>query len=189
MYLYQPCLLTLALYAWAFDGTPKGRRLRIWAPVGLLFLSEWALCYERVEIYPAALLLPALYGAGRARTVSWAEVLTAAILGGLICWKVGDAWPLMPALTLLCSSLLLIPVMTVCRAREDRLLACALGSLLFELFACLREYMLFSFCVVRLGSREALSLGAAALCLYALSEQVIRALNRRKSRALPTEIE
>lgn len=180
--------MTLALYAWAFDGTPTGRRLRIWAPVGLLFLSEWALCYERVEIYPAALLLPARYGAGRARTVSWAEVLTAAILGGLICWKVGDAWPLMPALKLLCSVLLLIPALIVCRKRADRLLACALGSLLLELCACLREYMLFSFCVVRLGSREALSLAAAALCLYALGELVFGAIHRRKSIAIPMEI-
>lgn len=178
----------MALYAWAFEDASKKRWLRTLSPLALLFLSEWEPSYARFNLYPAALLLPALYGMGRARTVAWAEVLTASILGGLICWKAEDAWPLMPGLTLLTSATLLIPVMILCRQRADRLLACAVGSLFFELFACLREYMLFSFCVVRLGSRASLSLAAAALCLYALGELVFGAIHRRKSIAIPMEI-
>ena len=179
----------MALYAWGFVRTDgKGRRLRVLGPLCILALSEWELAYTQICLYPTALLLPLIYLLGRVRSVAWTEVLTAAILGGLICWKVEDAWPLMPGLTLLTSATLLIPVMILCRQRADRLLACAVGSLFFELFACLREYMLFSFCVVRLGSRASLSLAAAALCLYALGELFFCAIHRRKSIAIPMEI-
>lgn len=188
MYLYQPCLLTLSLYAWAFDNE-RGRWLRIGTPLFLLFLSEWALSYARIEIYSAALLLPVMYGMGRVRCIAWAEALTASLLGGLICWKVWDAWPLFGGIQLLCGVILLIPALLLCRSREDRLLACTLGSLLFEMFVCLREYMLFSYCVVRLGSKASLSLGAASLCLYALGEQAFDAYVRRKDIPVSLEIE
>ncbi len=172
MYLYQPCLLTMALYAWAFDRTKtKRRRLFVLLPLAILAVSEWELVYARVWLYPSALLLPLLFLWGRVRIVNWAEVLTASLLGGLVCWKTADTWPLFTGLTLVCAILLLIPVMFLCRDREDRLLACCLGSLFFELFFCLREYLLFSFCVIRLYSRDALSLGTAAICLYFLLEQ------------------
>ena len=186
LYLYQPCLLSLALFAWAFEEPKNGRWLRTISPVIVLLLSEWELSFRRIWIYPAALLLPMLYLPGRVRTVFWAEVLTAALLGGLTCWKMDDTWPLQSISHLMAPMLLLVIAVLLCRDRKDRCLACALGSLLYELFFCLREYMLFSFCITRLGSRESLSLGSAALCLYVAGEQAAQALRRRKSIAVPS---
>ena len=187
MYLYQPCLLTLTLYAWAFDRSKgKGRILRIAAPLLLLLASEWELSFSRIYLYPAALLFPAVFLFDVKRSIVWAEVLTAALLAGLISWKASDAWPLLPGRIFLCAVLLLIPIMLLCRGKEDRLLACSLAGLLYELFFCLKEYMLFSFCIMRLGSRESLSLSTAALCLYGLVEQTILAVRRGKSIAVPT---
>ena len=174
MYLYQPCLLALALYAWAFD---RGHGLRMLIPLLILAISGWELTFERIWLFPAAWLLPLMY---LFHTAVWAEVLTASIAGGLVCWKMADTWPLLPGLTPLCALMLLILVVLLCRKREDRLLACAVSGMFFELFFCLREYMLFSFCTVRLGSREGLSLGSAALCLYCVLEQVFLAIQARK---------
>ena len=134
MYLFQPCLLTIALYAWAFDGSHgKGRWLRVLAPVVVLCISEWELSFTHVYVYPAALLLSAIFLLGDRGAIAWAEVLIGALLGGLLCWKVTDACPLMPVLPLLCAALLLVPIVPLCRKREYRLLACCLGGLFFEL--------------------------------------------------------
>ena len=190
MYLYQPCLLTLALYAWAFDDARKrDKYLHALAPLAILAISGWELAFEQMYIFPSALFLPLVCSLDRSRSTAWAEVLTASVLGGLICWKVWDTWPLFVGTQPLCCMILVILVTCFCRDRKDRRLACVLGSLFFELFACLREYMLFSFCVVRLGSRESLSLGTASLCLYALCEQAFPALHRGKDVAVPAEIE
>lgn len=187
MYLYQPCLLTLTLYAWAFDRSKgKGRILRIAAPLLLLLASEWELTFSRIYLYPAALLFPAVFLFDAKRSIAWAEVLTAALLSSLVSWKAADAWPLLPGGRLLCAVLLLIPIMLLCRGKEDRLLACSLAGLLYELFFCLKEYMLFSFCIIRLGSRESLNLSTAALCLYGLMEQTILVAGRGKSIAAST---
>ena len=187
MYLYQPCLLTLTLYAWAFDRSEgKSRLLLIAAPLLLLLASEWELTFSRIYLYPGALLFPAVFLFDAKRSIVWAEVLTAALLAGLISWKASDAWPLLPGRIFLCAVLLLIPIMLLCRGKEDRLFACSLAGLLYELFFCLKEYMLFSFCIMRLGSRESLSLSTAALCLYGLVEQTILAVRRGKSIAVPT---
>ena len=77
----------MALYAWGFEspGT-RGRYLHMAIPALLLAVSGWELSFLRLEVYPTALLLPAAFCLGRVRTVSWAEVLTAAVVGGLICW-------------------------------------------------------------------------------------------------------
>lgn len=176
----------MALYAWGFDGKRgAGRWLRALAPLVILAISEWELTFDPVSLYPAALLLPLLCLPGRVRTVPWAEALTASFLGGLVCWKAADAWPLLPGLGLLCAVLLLIPILPLCRSREDRLLACALSGLLFELFFCLREYMLFSYCLIRLGSRDSLSLSAASVCLYILLDEALAMLRRGRKSALP----
>ena len=173
MYLYQPCLLTMSLYAWAFDDAP---RRRIWFqmlfPLALRAVSEIELSYTHIMLYPSALLLPAFLFAGSSHTVSRLDVTTASLIGGFLCWKASDMWPLFSGLPLFCAVLLLIPALLLCREREDRLLACALGGLLYELFFCLKEYMLFSFCVIRLGSGDSLSVSSTAICLYALYEQI-----------------
>ena len=147
MYLYQPCLLALALYFWAFDGADRRTPwLRVLFPLLLLALSELGSTFTYMSFYPAALLLPLPFAAGRARGVAWAEVLAAGLLGAILSWKAADAWPLFDGLVPLCAALLLIPVAVLCRDREDRWLACALGGLFFELLFCLREYTLFSSC-------------------------------------------
>lgn len=176
----------MALYAWAFDDSCRRRRyICILVPLVFLAMSEWELSFTQLYLYPAALLLPMLCFVGKNRTVAWEEVLTAAIIGGLVCWKIADKWPLFWGTRPLCAILLLIPTLILCRERGDRFLACAFGSLIFELFACLREYMLFSFCVLRLGSREALSLGASSICLYAAFEQIVLAVRPRRKPAVP----
>ena len=176
----------MALYAWGFEAPGRRSRYLLMAiPVLVLVVSGWELSFPRLEVYPAVLLLPFAYCLGRARSVSWAEVLAAAIIGGLICWKIGDRWPLFCGTSTLCAASLLIPSVGFCKDREDRFLACAMGSLLSELFFCLREYMLFSFCVVRLGSREALSLGASSACLYMVTEELFGAVRSCRKPVIP----
>lgn len=189
MYLYQPCLLTLSLYAWAFDEQTGWRRwLSILFPLIILLLSEWELAYATITIYPAALLLPIVFVIRKAQRAALAETLCACILGGLVSWMSADAWPLLPGLTILCAALLLSPVLLLCRNREDRRLACAFGGLVFELFFCLKEYLLFSYAVVRLGSREGLSVTAAGLCFLCLLERVQQMATSLKKRRLSTRI-
>ncbi len=184
MYLYQPCLVTMALYAWAFEPTNnKDRWARIMCPLVVLAVSKWELFCGYFRLYPAALLLTAALFVGRVRTCAWAEVLTSSLLGGLFCWKASDAWPLSPGLMLMNAALLSATVVFLCRKREDRLMAISMGSLIFELFFCLREYLLFSFCVVRIGSRDALSLAATTLCLYFVFERgYAYVIGRKKGR-------
>ena len=173
MYLYQPCLLSMALYAWAFDRSEaKGRWLRILFPLMILALSELEFTFVRVSLYPAVLILPTICFFEKSRSPDRIGVLTAALLGGFLCWKAADLWPLLPARPLLCASLSALTACSICRSRNERRLACALAGSFYELFFCLREYTLFSFCVIRLGSRDALSLSAAALCLCLLWERL-----------------
>ncbi len=178
MYPYQPCLLALSLYAWAFDK----RKIGMLFPLVVLFLSEWEIFFTNLSIYPSALLL-VLFLLRKPSTDNWAETLTASLLGGLMCWKAADAWPLVPGSTLLYGACMALIVTVVCRKRADRLLAFALGGLLFELFFCLREYMLFSYCRLRLGSRNALDLSAASICIYSVMEHVQRFTFQRRAHA------
>ena len=189
MYLYQPCLLTLSLYAWAFDEQTGWRRwLSILFPLIILLLSEWELAYATITIYPAALLLPIVFVIRKAQRAALAETLCACILGGLVSWMSADAWPLLPGLGVLCGALMMIPVCLLCRGREDRFLACALGGLCFELFFCIKEYLLFSYAIVRLGSREGLSVASAALCCLGLLEQGRQTLISMRKRSFSMRI-
>ncbi len=186
MYLYQPCLLTLSLYAWAFDVSDSRRRwLRVLFPLAVLALSEIELTFTGICIYPASLLV-ACYLIRDQRTIQWAQMLTASLLGGLACWKAVDLWPLFPGIVPLCAGVLLVPIFILCRGRADRLASCALGGLIFELFFCLKEYLLFSFCILRFGSRDGLSLAAASACLYCLLEQLQLAARKTKANTIYT---
>lgn len=174
----------MALYAWASDHIPrKPKYVRIVFPLVILVLSDWSISFSCVSIYPAALLMM-LYHLRGIRNAAWVELLTASLLGGLLCWKVTDAWPLLPGSMLLCATLLLFPVTIICRNGKDRFLAFALSGLFFELFFCLREYLLFSYCMVRLGSRDALSLDTAALCLYGFLSRVFQYKTRKRDPAV-----
>lgn len=187
MYLYQPCLLTLSLYAWAFEMPDAKRRwLRVLFPLTVLALSEIELTFTGICIYPASLLLAACFLIRDQRTIQWTEVLTASLLGGLVSGKAADLWPLFTGVIPLCAGILLILVSILCRNREDRLLSYTLAGIFFELFFCLKEYILFSFCVLRLGSGEGLSLAAASACLYSLTEQIRLAPRRKKSHRIYT---
>ena len=104
MYLYQPCLLTMALYAWAFDTTErKDHYYRLLLPLVVLAVSEWELTYTRLWLYPAALLLPVLFLWRKSHTIAWDEVLTVALFGGLFVAFAREmlcAWSSAPALDL-----------------------------------------------------------------------------------------
>lgn len=184
MYLYQPCLLAMALYHWAFDER-KGEQhvFRLLFPLVILSLSELEVTFQNVRVYPAVLLL-IVYLIRNPLLIRWEETLTASLIGGLLCWKAADLWPLFPGIIPLCGALLLLPIMLLCREGKDGLLSCVLGSLFFELFFCLKEYMLFSYCVLRLGSRDALSLGTVALCLYVLTERIRCFARARRKHAI-----
>ncbi len=184
MYLYQPCLLAMALYHWAFDER-KGKQhaSHLLFSLVILVLSELEVTFQNVRVYPAVLLL-IVYLIRKPLLIRWEETLTASLIGGLLCWKAADLWPLFPGIIPLCGALLLLPVVLLCREGKDGLLSCTLGSLFFELFFCLKEYMLFSYCVLRLGSRDSLSLGAAALCLYGLTERIRYFARARRKHAI-----
>lgn len=176
----------MALYAWAFD--ERASKAKILFPLLVLAASNREFSYTNIALFPAALLLPFLFLLGRIREIHWTEVLAAALLGGLLSWKAADAWPLLTGLTGLCAALLLLPGALLCREREDRLLVCALGGIIFELFFCLRESLLFSYCVLRLGSRAGLDLSAASICLWYVLEQVRGPVFHREERSLSMRI-
>ena len=134
-------------------------------------------------MYPAAVLLTVMLFTGRVRTVNWLEMLVSSLVGGLLSWKVADVWPLLPGLILVCAMMMLIPPLILCRHREDRLPVFALGSSFFELFFCIREYMLFSFCMIRLGSRQSLDLCTSSIVLYTVVEKVCLAIREKKKHA------
>ena len=183
MYLYQPCLLAMALYAWACEENTCGKQriLRGLFPLAILAVSEIELSFRSIQFYPAALLLPLYFLLRSHRSIVWEEVLTAVLLGGFVCWRITDAWPLFGGIIPLCGLLFLIPVKLFCRDRENRFFACALISLVYEWFCCLKEYMLFSYCIIRIGSRDSLSLVTASICIYGLSEQIWKyACTKRK---------
>ncbi len=163
----------MALFAWAGgNGGKKQIIQRILFPLAILSVSEIELSYQNIRVYPAALLLSIGYLIRSHHSIAWEEVTTAALIGAFICWKTADAWPLLPGILLLCGALLLVPIALLCHDREERFFAIALGTLFYEWFFCLKEYMLFSFCVVRIGSKDSLSLGTAAMCLYGLIEPI-----------------
>ena len=173
MYLYQPCLLSIALYSWAFEKTDKKNRWsRILLILLVLIVSRWEFVSDRIGAYPAAVLLPLCFIWENRRTAVFIEIVTAALFGGILCWKVMDTWPLFTGKVLLCAGLLLVPVTIICTNRSDKLAACALCGLFYEAFLCCAEYVLFSFCVIRFGSHDALNIGTAAICLYMVLEQV-----------------
>ena len=162
-----------------------------------LALSEVEAGGTYLSLYPAALLLPVPFLLSMNKE-AWPEVLAAAFFGGMLCWKAADAWPLLPGVMLLCGMLLPgvmllcgmllpMPACLLCRGEAETLLSICLGSLCFELFFCLREYVLFSFCVVRLGSREGLSLGALSLLLYQLFAWIYPAVSHGRKDALSME--
>ncbi len=187
MYLYQPCLLSLALLSWAMDGPgSKVHRRMVLFSLLSLSLSEVEAGGTYLSLYPAALLLPVPFLLSMNKE-AWPEVLAAAFFGGMLCWKAADAWPLLPGVMLLCGMLLPMPACLLCRGEAETLLSICLGSLCFELFFCLREYVLFSFCVVRLGSREELSLGALSLLLYQLFAWIYPAVSHGRKDALSME--
>ncbi len=175
----------MALYHWAFNER-KGKQhvFRLLFPLVILAISELDLSLGNVWVYPAALLLPVGFLFDNRGSVCWEEALTASLIDGILCWKAADHWPLFPGIIPLCGALMLLLVILMCREEKDRLLSCALGSLFFELFFCLKEYLLFSYCVVRLGSRDSLSLGASALCLYGLTERIRCFARARRKHAI-----
>lgn len=184
MYLYQPCLLSMVLSAWAFDLSPKKwHMLMIWLPLLILAISEIEVSCARISLYPSALLLP-VFSFTRIRHADWAGISAAALLGGFLCWKIVDLWPLLSVRLLISASIMSFTVWILCRSKEDRNLACAMGGVFFELFFCLREYTLFSFCVIRLGSRDALSLVTASLCLRFLVNQLRLVLFSKRKHAV-----
>jgi len=185
LYLFQPCLLSLALFVWAFGDRERDlSRRMILVSLLSLSLSEVEMEGTGLSVYPAGLVLLVPFLSDVHRRGSWPEVLIAAFFGGLLCWRVADAIPLQPGLLLLCAMLLSAPVCLICRERAEAQLALGLGSLFFELFFCLREYMLFSFCVIRLGSREGLSLASLSMLLFELCSQAYSLLFRRQRGAV-----
>ena len=78
-------------------------------PLFLLLVSEaeWTGAY--LQLYPAALLLPGLFLERKRKQIDWPGVLSAAILSGLLGWKLRDAFPLSPLVTPLGVLLMLGP--------------------------------------------------------------------------------
>ena len=173
----------MALYAWAFEiNNKRNNWLRVLFPLAILAVSGWELSFMRVRLYPAAVLMPVISFRWNTRSVAWAEVMTASLVGGLVCWKAADAWPLIPGITSSCAMLLLASVVVICRERRDRLLAAVLGSLFYELFFCLKEYMLFSFCIIRIGSAQSLDLCSTTVCLCLVLETIWSAMRSGRTR-------
>lgn len=166
MYFYQPALITLVAFLIAggelYSISLKRRRYF----VTLFLLTLVASAIGKVEgegstIFPAALVL--LAGSFLTLRSHWERVLLAGLFGGVAAWKLADLLPLFFEPALLSGLALSLFVLLYCKRIEERFCACALGGIAYELSFCLQEYFLFSYCHLRLGSLEGLSVSAMSL--------------------------
>lgn len=166
MYFYQPALMTLVAFLIAggelHSISPKQRRY--FATLFLLTLIVSAIGKVKGEgstIFPAALVL--LAGSFLTLRGHWERVLLSGLFGGVAAWKLADLLPLFFEPALLSGLALSLFVLLYCKRIEERFCACALGGIAYELSFCLQEYFLFSYCHLRLGSLEGLSVSAMSL--------------------------
>lgn len=168
MYFYQPALITLVAFLIAggelYSISLKRRRYF----VTLFLLTLVVSAVGKVEgegstIFPAALVL--LAGSFLTLRRHWERVLLAGLFGGVAAWKLADLLPLFFEPALLSGLGLSLFVLLYCRSIEERFSACALGGIAYELSYCLQEYFLFSYCRLRLGSFNGLSISTVGLCV------------------------
>lgn len=168
MYFYQPALITLAAFLTAggelYSIFPKRRRY--FATLFLLTLVMSAIGKvegEEITIFPAALVL--LVGSFLTLRRHWERVLLSGLFGGVAAWKLADLFPLLFEPALLSGLALGLFVLLYCKTAEECFCACALGGIAYELSFCLQEYFLFSYCRLRLGSFNGLSISTVGLCV------------------------
>lgn len=168
LYFFQPALLVLILFSLIVpDLLPLSKRSCVY--YGVLFLlvlcfsaiGEWAM--ENATLFPAALLL--LIGTMAKVRSHWERILLSSLFGGIAAWKIADLFPLFFEPALLSGLALTVFVMLYCRGMEERFCACALGGLAYEFSFCLQEYFLFTYCKIRFGSLDGLSISAMSLCV------------------------
>lgn len=116
---------------------------------------------EEITIFPAALVL--LAGSLVAMGKHWERVLLSGLFGGVAAWKIADLFLPFFEPALLSGLALSLFVILYCKSMEERFCACALGGIAYELSFCLQEYFLFSFCHLRFGSLDGLSVSAMSL--------------------------
>lgn len=166
MYFYQPALITLATFLTAGGDlylVSRNRR-RYFTALFLLTLVVSAIGEverEGITIFPAALLL--LVGSLFAVEKHWERVLLSGLFGGVAAWKIADLFLSFFEPALLSGLGLSLFVILYCKSVEERFCACALGGIAYELSFCLQEYFLFSYCRLRFGSLDGLSVSAMSL--------------------------
>lgn len=185
MYFYQPALITLVAFLIAggelYSISLKRRRYF----VTLFLLTLVASAIGKVEgegstIFPAALVL--LAGSFLTLRSHWERVLLAGLFGGVAAWKLADLLPLFFEPALLSGLALSLFVLLYCRSMVERFCACALGGIAYELSFCLQEYFLFSYCHLRLGSLEGLSVSAMSLLTVSAACLLTKTLWIKKTR-------
>lgn len=165
MFFYQPALFAGIVFM-AAGLLPFSKKKRLY--YGALFLltlmlSFWGeLKWENVTLFPAALLL--MIGTAIPVKGHWERVLLSGLFGGVAAWKLTDWVPLFFEPALPGGLALILFVWLYCKGAEERFCACALGGITYELSFCLQEYFLFSYCRVRLGSPNGVSISAMGLC-------------------------
>lgn len=183
MYFYQPAFITLVAFLTAggelYPISLKRRRYFVTLFLLTLVISAIGKVEgEEITIFPAALVL--LVGSFLTLRRHWERVLLSGLFGGVAAWKIADLFPLLFEPALLSGLVLSLFVLLYCKTMEERFCACALGGIAYELSFCLQEYFLFSYCRLRLGSFNGLSISTAGLCFVIMNSLFSGYLARKK---------
>ena len=175
-------LLLLTAGGW-FDGIlnkPKKAAMIVAAPIllGLSFLPTLRESTVRLCFAPCAL---ALTIAALCPTEHPFGALTAAVLGGLIGWKLCDAFPLFSEPGMLTALPTAALAALYCRDAEAKALAIAAAPFGMLFFQMIGDYMLFQSTVLELGNGDALCAQSAGL-LFLLTGGLVYSRFRVRSR-------
>jgi len=173
----------LAFYALGLLRPVFARKWHKWAAMGacvavILTVGVKIPLFSRFNLYPAPLLflLATLFLVnGKRSPRPW----LVGIAAGILSWKLGDLYPLSPALPLLQSVCILLPALWLCKSNGTRLLVFAIAPLVSGPCYMVADFFLFRYLFLEIGTNGAADLQLLCLSLFA-GGWLVRALLRRR---------
>lgn len=109
--------------------------------------------------------------------------LTAALLGGMVGWKLCDAFPLFPEQGLLIAAPTVLLAALYCRDASAKALAIAAAPFVMLFLRAVGDYLLFKSAVLELGCEDTLAAQAIGSALLLVGESVLARLRLVQRRA------
>lgn len=179
-------LITLLLTSGGWFDTllPRGKKAAVLVLLPALFaLSFVPTLREPVVRVCAAPCAFALFAAVLCPTEHPFGALAAAMLGGVVGWKLCDALPLFPEQGFLIAAPTVLTAMLYGRDRNARLLAIAAAPFVMLLLRSIGDYTLFKSAVLELGDADAFAAQTMGLFFMLLGTAAFAAWQTRTKRA------